>query len=219
MISVKAAACSQRLVLHISAELYDQTRAPDRPQRRGARGLHIKEEKKRKKNVLKRFVAKLIPLTCKLHSHHETSGTEGMIRLKSIRAASLQRCVALECPKLHLLLSVVFFWPFLSAESAKASYPQSTQAMVCIWKGPYIQTMWMQFVSLVVMQSHDWKELLQSALQKWCACQCSVLLGDNALLCCKRSLFFCRMTMYLALCFAFVVFIKLTWRLHFMMQC
>lgn len=57
-----------------------------------------------------------------------------MIPLKSIKAASLLHCVALECPKLEITQSTLsgFLLAISSAESAKTSYPQSTQAMMYI---------------------------------------------------------------------------------------
>lgn len=95
-------------------------------------------------------MGKLISLTYKVCSHHEASGIEAMIPLKSIKAALLLHCVALEFPKLEITQSSycpLLFSLVSSAESAQTSYPQSTQAMMYNWNSPIFCSLCLYYTS------------------------------------------------------------------------
>lgn len=120
MISVQGAVCSQRLVLY--------SRLNTSPGQTPREGEHREYLLKKKKNVLKRIVGKLISLTRKLQSHRKAPGVKGLAPLKSNKVSSLLHCVAFGISKVRQAIALGCFRLFLLPNQLERRNPQSTQA-------------------------------------------------------------------------------------------
>lgn len=165
MISVMAAACSQRLVLHISAELQIKHKPRTDPREGEHRDYLLKKKKRTEKNCEKVNLHNPQapqPLWGIRHGQNDSSEIN-----QSCLPATLC-CIGMSKVRnhtVHLLLSVVFYWPFLLLNQLK-HHIHNPHRLWCTFEITFHlcgYSLCLYYTSdnhhtCVVMQSHDSKE-------------------------------------------------------------